>query len=32
MESRFFVSIVVAVLFMAGPAVAAAEETQRSGF
>jgi len=32
MESRSFVSIVVAVLFMAGPAGAAAEETQRSGF
>lgn len=32
MGSRSFVSIVVAVLFMAGPAGAAAEETQRSGF
>jgi hypothetical protein len=32
MESRSFVSIVVAVVFMAGTPVAAAEETRRSGF
>jgi hypothetical protein len=32
MESRSFVSIVVAVVFMAGTPVIGAEETQRSGF